>query len=56
MTNFEEITRSPAALAAFLERVQDDALEAEGCSMKLKMPDPEICMTWEMYLNEEAKQ
>ena len=55
MTNFEKVTESVEALERFLEEVQDDALEAEGCSMKLKMPDPEICMLWGEWLKKEAE-
>lgn len=54
MTNFEKITDSPEALAEFLEQVQDDALEAEGCSMKLKLPDAEYYKPWPEWLQEEA--
>lgn len=39
MTNFEAITKSEEALSRFLDVVQDDALEAEGCSFELTMPD-----------------
>lgn len=53
MTRFEAITRSPYLLSEFLYKVQDDALEAEGCSNKLKLPNAEIGMIWEDWLMEE---
>lgn len=55
MTNFQIITRSPSTLSDFLGMVQDDALEAEGCSLELKMPDPEGGMSWEEWLEQEAE-
>ena len=54
MTNFEKLTASPRVLGELLERVQDDALAAEGCSLKLKLPDAEICITWEEWLRMEC--
>ena len=56
MTRFERITQSASALAAFLYRVQDDALTAKGCSMNLKMPDPEVAMLWDTWLAQECEE
>ena len=38
MTNLELITQNAQTLEDFLEAVQDDALEAEGCSYDLHLP------------------
>ena len=37
MTNFGILIQKPFILEEFLEMVVDDALEAEGCSLDLKM-------------------
>lgn len=49
LTNFQVITQSKNNLSDFLTMVQDDALEAEGCSFNLKMP-----VFWDKWLEEEA--
>lgn len=56
MTNFEALCKSPGMMARFLEKVQDDALEAEGCSLKLTMPpdDGEYAVDWEAWLEQEC--
>ena len=41
MTNFEILTQRPFILEQFLEMIVDDAMEAEGCSLYLKMPSEE---------------
>lgn len=59
MTNFELITQNPQTLEDFLYAVQDDALEAEGCSLELKLPPtqgPEqIVICWKDWLKQEAE-
>lgn len=40
MTNFQIVTQSPQNLADFLYMIQDDALEAKGCSYNLKCLTP----------------
>lgn len=55
-TNFDEIAENPLALAAFIEKVIDDALRAEGCSLKLTLPPPTDdgkSQTWEEWLRRE---
>lgn len=54
MTNFDVITASVYNLHTFLEAVQRDALEANGCSLKLGLPDS-IPPIWEAWLTQEAK-
>lgn len=49
LTNFQVITQSQNNLSDFLSMVQDDALEAEGCSLELKMPG-----LWDEWLKQEA--
>ena len=56
MTRFDKATESIDALAELLEQVQDDALEAEGCSMKLKLPDAEVYMDWREWLKKEVRE
>ena len=59
MTNFENYARSPELLAMLIEKVVDDALEAEGCSLNLKYPEglssakDDRLVTWESWLKEE---
>lgn len=59
MTKFEFYTQNPERLADLLEQVTDDALEAEGCSLNLKLPEKlsdgqgEYTVTWESLLREE---
>lgn len=55
LTNYKIITQTPGTLADFLYMVQNDALEAEGCSIRLKMPDPEIATDWEAWLKKEPE-
>lgn len=55
MTNFQIVTQSPQNLADFLYMIQDDALEAKGCSYNLKMPDPETVIMWDEWLKQEAE-
>ena len=38
MTNFQLITQNATTLDNFISAVVDDALEAKGCSMELKLP------------------
>lgn len=53
MTNFESITKSVGALAHFLDAVQEDALEAKGCSLDLTLPEVG-CVGWQEWLEEEC--
>ena len=59
MTNLELITQNAQTLEDFLEAVQDDALEAEGCSYDLRLPptigQEEIAVTWKDWLGMEAE-
>ncbi len=59
MTNFDLITQNSQTLEDFLYAVQDDALEAEGCSLDLKLPPtqgPEqIVIVWKDWLKLEAE-
>lgn len=59
MTNFELIMQNAQTLEDFLEAVQDDALEAEGCSYDLHLPPTigpeEIVTTWRAWLEMEAE-
>lgn len=45
MTNFEIITKNSKNLSEFIDMVVEDALEAEGCSLYLTMPDSEYLKT-----------
>ncbi len=60
MTNFELITQNSQTLEEFLEAVQDDALEAEGCSYDLNLPPTigaeQIMVTWRTWLEMEAEE
>lgn len=57
MTNFEILTQKPFILEEFLEMVVDDALEAEGCSLDLKMPSEEWAgRSWRDWLEQEAAE
>ena len=59
MTNFELITQNAQTMEDFLEAVQDDALEAEGCSYDLHLPPPmgleEIMVAWKEWHEMEAE-
>lgn len=59
MTNFELITQNSQTLEEFLEAVQDDALEAEGCSYDLNLPPTlgteQITVTWRAWLDMAAE-
>lgn len=55
MTNFEIITQNPETLEEFICVAQDDALEAEGCSIKLNLP-PQNFIDWGQWLNKEAEE
>lgn len=46
MTNHEWLCQSPGHLAAFLLQVQDDALEAKGCSLEMTMPPGVSWLEW----------
>lgn len=52
MTNFEWYAKSIDNLTRLLEAVADDALEAEGCMLKLTLPpgDPNDVVSWETWL------
>ena len=55
MTNFEILTQRPFILEQFLEMIVDDALEAEGCSLDLKIPSEEGAgRSWRDWLEQEA--
>lgn len=54
MTWFAYLTKNPRRLSDFLDRVQSDALEAEGCSIKLKLPPQTQLGDWEEWLCEEC--
>lgn len=60
MTHFELITQNSQTLEEFLEAVQDDALEAEGCSYDLNLPpaigSEQIMVTWRSWLEMEAEE
>lgn len=57
MTNFEVLTQKPFILEEFLEMVVDDALEAKGCSLDLKMPSEEWAgRPWRDWLEQEAAE
>ncbi len=60
MTNFQLITQNPTTLDDFISAVVDDALEAEGCSLDLKLPgeiltpkQAETYMGWKEWLEQE---
>lgn len=59
MTKFEYYTHDPERLADLIYQAVDDALEAEGCSLNLKLPermsdaDDGRMVTWESLLMEE---
>lgn len=53
MSNFEVITSSAYNLQRFLEMVQQDALDAKGCSQRLELP-PVAPPIWEAWLVREA--
>jgi len=59
MSNFELITQNLQTLDVFLSAVQDDALEAEGCSLYLHLPpneDSEMpSLDWQEWLAQEAE-
>lgn len=62
MTNFELITQNRTTLDDFISAVIDDALEAEGCSLDLKLPyalqepTPDgVYMGWGEWLEKEAE-
>lgn len=59
MTKFEFYTQDPKTLARLIEQAVDDALEAEGCSLDLTLPEKlsdccdDVMVTWESLLMEE---
>lgn len=59
MTNMEKITKNAQTLEDFLYAVQDDALEAKGCSYDLHLPPTigpeEIAVTWKDWLEMNAE-
>lgn len=55
MKNFEIIASSVKNMAELLEFVQGDALDAEGCSIRLKLPGGKY-YTWEEWLEAEAEE
>lgn len=50
-TNFEWYAQNPKMMAELIQKAVDDALEAKGCSLELKLPDNGL--GWESWLNEE---
>lgn len=59
MTRFERYTRTPEDLEILLCIAVDDALEAKGCSMMLKMPpdiDGETGQSWADWLRQEDEE
>lgn len=60
MKNFERIAKDIHTLSNFLYAVQDDALEAKGCSFDLKLPptlgEDEISIDWETYLGKDEDE
>lgn len=52
MTNFEYITEDRLTLSKFIEKVQNDALEAVGCAFKLHYP-PDDVVDWYEWLGQE---
>ena len=57
MTNFEILTQKPFILEEFLEMIVDDALEAKGCSLDLKMPSEEWAgHSWREWLEQEVEE
>lgn len=60
MTNFELVTQNEATLEQFISAVVDDALEAKGCSVELKLPgdfhpETDIYFGWAEWLKEENR-
>ena len=60
MTNFELVTQNTTTLEEFISAVVDDALEAEGCSLDLKLPcdlqeqsTNEVYLGWKEWLEQE---
>lgn len=59
MTKFEFYVHSPERLADLLEQAVNDALEAKGCSLDLRLPEALSdeqdgrLVTWESLLKEE---
>lgn len=59
MTNFQLIVQNSTTLDDFISAVVDDALEAEGCSLDLKLPyDLQegaggVFLQWKEWLEEE---
>lgn len=62
MTNFQLVTQNITTLDDFISAVVDDALEAKGCSMDLKLPyelqtvENGIFMGWKEWLKQEAEE
>ena len=59
MTNFELITQSTTTLEDFISAIVDDALEAKGCSLDLKLlsslQDGAVLGWWKEWLEAENK-
>lgn len=55
MKNFEIIASSAKNMAELLDFAVEDALNAEGCSVYLKLPGGEY-YTWEEWLEAEADE
>ncbi len=62
MTNFQLVTQNPTTLDELISAVVDDALEAKGCSLDLKLPyalqeqnPSEVYMGWKEWLEQEAE-
>lgn len=59
MTNFEYYTQSVQRFADLIYMAVNDALMAEGCSIKLKYPEQlssveeDRVITWDSFLEEE---
>ena len=59
MTNFQLISQNATTLDDFISAVVDDALEAEGCSMELKLPyelqegTGGVFLQWKEWLEQE---
>lgn len=59
MTNFQLITQNATTLDDFISAVVDDALEAKGCSMELKLPYElqegagGVFLQWKEWLEQE---
>ncbi len=57
MTNFKILTQKPFFLEKFLEMILDDALEAEGYALDLKMPSEEWAVrSWREWFEQEAAE